>query len=281
MTGDANKKNGVVVVVVCWWLFVVRCWLLCCCVVVLLFVVPCFLFLFRLSGCRLKPRRGFTRQPENSARAHLRVPALQTPPKFHEKNPKRGKKGMILWREREKKREILGLPPFGAPPFGVPPFTPVPSSDPHPLGPHTSGPAPFRVPPFRPTPDWPNGIGQNWPNQDGQKRIGHSTMATACEIHTFKASRSQICFSYTIFLVSSSSDPFNSRCLADAEWSTFVHITMFFTGVSVDRTKHFTTTAASRTPSTRGEPHVRRVSTKLSTPPRMSHFISLVCRNRE
>ena len=35
---------------------------------------------FGLSGCRVKPRRlrgrwGFTRQPENSKRAHLRVPA--------------------------------------------------------------------------------------------------------------------------------------------------------------------------------------------------------------
>ena len=29
-------------------------------------------------------RRGFTRQPENSKRAKLRVLALQTPPKFHE-----------------------------------------------------------------------------------------------------------------------------------------------------------------------------------------------------
>ena len=39
-------------------------------------------------------RRSFTRQPENSKRAHLRVPALQTPPKFHEETPERerGKK---------------------------------------------------------------------------------------------------------------------------------------------------------------------------------------------
>ena len=40
----------------------------------------------------LRGRRGFTRQPENSKRAHFREPALQTPPKFHEKTPKRGKK---------------------------------------------------------------------------------------------------------------------------------------------------------------------------------------------
>ena len=33
-----------------------------------------------------------TRQPENSTRAHFRAPALQTPPKFHEKTPERHKK---------------------------------------------------------------------------------------------------------------------------------------------------------------------------------------------
>ena len=33
-----------------------------------------------------------TRQPENSERAHLSAPALQTPPKFHEKDQKRGRK---------------------------------------------------------------------------------------------------------------------------------------------------------------------------------------------
>ena len=53
-----------------------------------------------LSGCRVKTRRlrgrrGFTRQPENSKRAHLSAPALQTPPKFHEKTPQ----------EREEKKE--------------------------------------------------------------------------------------------------------------------------------------------------------------------------------
>ena len=50
---------------------------------------------FGLSGCRVKPRGrwGFTRQPENSKRAHFRDPALQTPLKFNEKTQ----------REREKK----------------------------------------------------------------------------------------------------------------------------------------------------------------------------------
>ena len=40
----------------------------------------------------LRGRRGFTRQPENSKRAHFRPPALQTPPKFHGTTPKRGRK---------------------------------------------------------------------------------------------------------------------------------------------------------------------------------------------
>ena len=54
---------------------------------------------FAFFFCRVKPRRwrlwgrgGFTRQPENSKRAHFRAAALQTPPIFHEKTPKRGKK---------------------------------------------------------------------------------------------------------------------------------------------------------------------------------------------
>ena len=34
----------------------------------------------------------FTQQPENSKRAHLRVPALQTPPKFHENTPRETQK---------------------------------------------------------------------------------------------------------------------------------------------------------------------------------------------
>ena len=60
-----------------------------------------------------------TRQPENSKRAHFRTPALQTPPKFHEKTPREGEKER-KWEWEKKKREIglttlQGLPPFGAP----------------------------------------------------------------------------------------------------------------------------------------------------------------------
>ena len=41
-------------------------------------------------------------------RAHLRVPAPQTPPKFHARTPKRGNNERKLWWERGKKREMLG-----------------------------------------------------------------------------------------------------------------------------------------------------------------------------
>ena len=78
-----------------------------------------------------------------------RAVALQkTPPKFHEKAPKREKKEIVAGRGK-KKREIWGSPPFGAPPFGAHPSSP-PSSGPH-LSrfgpptlrcPHPSGPYP-------------------------------------------------------------------------------------------------------------------------------------------
>ena len=62
---------------------------------------PPFSLFLSLSGCLLvefwwcsrRPGpsnvsvRALTRQPENSERSHLRVLALQTPPKFHEKTP--------------------------------------------------------------------------------------------------------------------------------------------------------------------------------------------------
>ena len=106
-----------------------------------------------------------TRQPENSKRAHLRVPALQTT-NIPRKRPKK------LWREREKKARNFGAPTlqghpsgpptlrgptlrgptlgapqlraltfsgFGPPPFGAPPFR----------GPTLSGPPPFRGPTLR------------------------------------------------------------------------------------------------------------------------------------
>ena len=68
-----------------------------------------------LSGCCVKPR-GFTRQPENSKRAHFRALALQTPPKFHEKTPreKRSENGG----GRGKKAKFLGSPAEGGPASG-------------------------------------------------------------------------------------------------------------------------------------------------------------------
>ena len=83
--------------------------------------------------------RGFTRQPENSKRAHLRVPALQTPPNFHEKTPREREKERKWGREREKKARNFGPPAFGPPPFEPPtlrsrPFGPPPFG-PQPLGP--------------------------------------------------------------------------------------------------------------------------------------------------
>ena len=60
-------------------------------------------------------RRGFTRQPENSKRAHFRAPALQTPPKFHEKtSQEREERKKNVAGEGKKKSEILGGPGGGA-----------------------------------------------------------------------------------------------------------------------------------------------------------------------
>ena len=41
------------------------------------------------------PAGARTRQPGNSKRAHLSAPALQTPPKFHEKTPRERKKFLV------------------------------------------------------------------------------------------------------------------------------------------------------------------------------------------
>ena len=68
----------------------------------------------------------------DSKRAHLRAPALQTPPKFHKKTPEKEEKNAFSG-GRGNKREILGSPPFGPPPFGPPTLR----------GPHPSGQPPF------------------------------------------------------------------------------------------------------------------------------------------
>ena len=125
---------------------------------------------------RLRGRRGFTRQHKNSKRAHLTAPALQTPPKFHEKTSRETEKELKWAGEGKKKREILGLPPFGAPPCGA----------------HPSGVRFFWVwaPPFGPHHDThtdPNGlaqnglakIGQNWIGQHFFQKFGKNGFRTA------------------------------------------------------------------------------------------------------
>ena len=94
-------------------------------------------------------RRGFTRQPENSKRAHLRSRRFRETPRERRKNEFSG--------GREKKARNFGPPtlrppPFGPPPFGPPPlraatfsgFGPQPLGAPTPWGPHPLGPPPLR-----------------------------------------------------------------------------------------------------------------------------------------
>ena len=86
--------------------------------------------------------RFFTRQPE-CPNVHISGPQpSKTPPKFHEKTPKREKKEN--WREDGKKSaKLWASPPFGAPPFGAPTIR----------GPHPSGHQPaFGDPPRDPPP---------------------------------------------------------------------------------------------------------------------------------
>ena len=110
------------------------------------------MYTFGLSGCCVNPGGppGLHTTAENSKRAHLRVRALQTPPKFNEKTPRETQKERNGGGKGKKKREIFGPPPFGAStlrgPNLAPPFGPHPSG-PHPSGPHPLG--PFRAPPSR------------------------------------------------------------------------------------------------------------------------------------
>ena len=89
---------------------------------------------FSLVGGR---RRGSTRQPKNSKRAHFKAPALQTPPKFHERTPKREEKERKLWREGKNTRNF-GPPSLRSPTLWALPSPPIPT--------HTI---------------WPNSV---WPN---------------------------------------------------------------------------------------------------------------------
>ena len=58
-------------------------------------------------------RRVFTRQPENSEHAHLRIPALQNTPKFHDKAPRERDKKSENGGRKGKISEILGGPAEG------------------------------------------------------------------------------------------------------------------------------------------------------------------------
>ena len=110
--------------------------------------------MFELSGCRGKFRRlrgrGFTRQPENSKRAHFQALALQ---KHH---PRERRKNEHCGERVNKKRKILGPPPFGptlrgqlflglGPRRGPTLRVPNPSEEPTLLGLHSWGAQPFGV----------------------------------------------------------------------------------------------------------------------------------------
>ena len=108
-------------VCVCWCVCVgVLCVLWCCGVLVCVCVGVCGPP-FRTPG-RLWGRLGFTRQPEKSKRAQLRAPALQTPPKFHEKTPRERKKTKMGGGRGKKARNFGASHPSGSPPFRAPPF---------------------------------------------------------------------------------------------------------------------------------------------------------------
>ena len=125
-----------------------------------------------------------TRQPENSKRARFKAPALQTPPKFHEKTPRERKKKENCGGRREKKARNFGPPTLlgstllgptlrgptllgstllgstllgstllgstllgSTPPFWAPPFGAPPFGAP-PFGAPPFGAPPFGAPPF-------------------------------------------------------------------------------------------------------------------------------------
>ena len=79
------------------------------------------------------------RTPNVHISGHLR---FKTPPKFYEKTPRETQKERNGGGKGKKKREILGLHPFGAPPSG-----------PHPFGAPPFG-APFWVEPREVEPRW-------------------------------------------------------------------------------------------------------------------------------
>ena len=120
-------------------------------------------------------RGGFPRQPENSKRAHFKLPPLQKPPpKFHEKTHRERQKEQKWWLKRGKKVRNFGPHPSAPHFFWVWAPSPLPSPTllpplgptlrPHPSGPHHD---------THQIPKWTdqNWIGQNWSSQD-QNGIG-------------------------------------------------------------------------------------------------------------
>ena len=97
-------------------------------------------------------RRGFTRQPENSKRAHFRAPGASNTTKIPRKDPQRERrKSENGAREGEKKSAKFWAPTLRAPTL--------------------RGPI-LRAPTM--THQIPKWIGPNWPNQDGQNGTGQN-----------------------------------------------------------------------------------------------------------
>ena len=117
---------------------------------------------------------------------HFRAPALQTPPKFHERIPReREREERKLWREKGKKREMLGPLPFGASTLqGLYPSGPLPFGASTLRGLYPSGPPPFGASALRglypsgPHPLWSqNSTSKNWPKSNwpnSKKKAGRS-----------------------------------------------------------------------------------------------------------
>ena len=76
-------------------------------------------FFLKGEGIPDRAAGGFTRQPENSKRAHLSAPALQNTTKIPREDPQRGKK-RTNFVAGQGKREILGGPGEGGPGKGGP-----------------------------------------------------------------------------------------------------------------------------------------------------------------
>ena len=109
-------------------------------------------FRTRTAATFCKNRWSFTRQPENSKRAHLRVPAFNHTTKIPRKmTPKKRRKNENSgWREKCAK---FGPPTLRAPhPSGPPPFGAPTLRGPHPSGHQPSGHQPSGPPPRDPPP---------------------------------------------------------------------------------------------------------------------------------